>query len=276
MKPAMTLSMDLDGDLGWVSALSSLGTREETIQIIYTGIMNRMASSKFNHRYDAIMRYRELCRYKSSKMIKKLVEDLFQNKSVRTALSDCLDPQSSGETPEPESSLMQDAKVSAAACFRHLAMDPTMGRILAGDSKLMKLLGRSLNQDSDDIIRHTVAGCLANLSVQDEENRRLVCSSPLVLKGLQLMLQSSNVNDHVKQLETALAALSNLSMNTRQVAAFILFYVLCMHARAHTHIHMHTCPQILCMHATHPDIFVIWVQLMSIPASSSLDRFRTF
>jgi hypothetical protein len=55
---------------------------------------------------------------------------------------------------------------------------------------------RSLNQEAVDGIRHTIAGCLANLSVQDDEVRRLflglLCTpaSPFFLPHLWSPLHS--------------------------------------------------------------------------------------
>ena len=209
---------------GYVARLgvstSSQQTQQEALNVIYAGMLSRMGSPNVAQLRDAIVRFRELCRYKSSNLVKTLLRDLFQTDEVQRALSNALEPcgypQGSSET-----TILIDSKMNAAACFRHLAIDPIMGRILATHSRILELLGRSLNQESEDSIRHTVAGCLANLSVQDDENRSLVCACPDVLRGLQLMLEKVGIPDYDKHVETSLAALSNLSMNTQQVTLML-------------------------------------------------------
>ena len=203
------------------SSSSTPEAQEESISTLYSGILSRIASKSLESRQDGLARLRELCRYKSSAFAQKLVHSLFTNADVRGVLASTLEP---GAYDSVERARQQEAKLSAAACFRHLAIDPTMGRVLAGDTHIMGALGRSLNEEMVATVRHTVAGCLANLSVQDDENRRLVCGYPEVLKGLQLMMENTRTADSDKHLETALAALSNLSMNN-QCAGPILEHV---------------------------------------------------
>ena len=205
---------------GFVARLISVTpeAQNKSLSVLYSGMLSKIGSKGLELRQDGLARLRELCRYKSSPFAQELVQSLFANSDVRGVLAKTLEP---GAYDSIEHDRQQDAKLSAAACFRHLAIDPTMGRVLVGDVRIMGALGRSLNQEMVDAVRHTVAGCLANLSVQDDENRRIVCSYPEVLQGLQLMMENKQIADSDKHLETALAALSNLSMNSRGAGSIL-------------------------------------------------------
>ena len=195
-------------------------SHEKMADSVFEGIVERMRSQVLMLRHDAIVRLRELCRYKSSALVKKIIQRIFAHNAVRQALRVTLEPQSYHEGTS-EIAVLKQAKLSAAACFRHLAVDSSMGRIMATDQEILGLFGRILNQEAVDGIRHTVAGCIANLSVHDDENRSLVCESADILEGLQLMLENVGVLDHVKHFETALAALSNLSLNATKASTIL-------------------------------------------------------
>jgi hypothetical protein len=205
---------------GFVARLISVTpeAQNESLSVLYSGMLSKIGSKGLELRQDGLARLRELCRYKSSPVAQELVQSLFANSDVRGVLAKSLEP---GAYDSIEHDRQQDAKLSAAACFRHLAIDLTMGRVLVGDVRIMGALSRSLNEEMVDAVRHTVAGCLANLSVQDDENRRIVCSYPEVLQGLQLMMENKRIADSDKHLETALAALSNLSMNSRGAGSIL-------------------------------------------------------
>ena len=201
-----------------VSSSVTPEAQNASLSVLYSGMLSKIGSKGLELRQDGLARLRELCRYKSSPFAQELVQSLFANSDVRGVLAKTLEP---GAYDSIEHERQQDAKLSAAACFRHLAIDLTMGRVLVGDVRIMGALGRSLNEEMVDAVRHTVAGCLANLSVQDDENRRIVCSYPEVIQGLQLMMENKRIADSDKHLETALAALSNLSMNSRGAGSIL-------------------------------------------------------
>ena len=139
----------------------SLLTQRETFDGLYEGILDRICSHDFEQFHGAVVRFRELCRYKSSALVKELVRKLFETEAVRHALSISLEPEAYDES-FAETALLQDAKLNVAACFRHLSVDPAFARMLTTDKSFLDLLGRCLNQESVDSIRHTVGFSFEN------------------------------------------------------------------------------------------------------------------
>ena len=139
----------------------SLLTQRETFDGLYEGILDRVCSHDLKQFHGAVVRFRELCRYKSSALVKALVRKLFETEAVRHALSISLEPEAYDES-FAETALLQDAKLNVAACFRHLSVDPAFARMLTTDKSFLDLLGRCLNQESVDSIRHTVGFSFEN------------------------------------------------------------------------------------------------------------------
>ena len=144
-----------------ISGKHSLLTQRETFDGLYEGILDRVCSHDLKQFHGAVVRFRELCRYKSSALVKALVRKLFETEAVRHALSISLEPEAYDES-FAETALLQDAKLNVAACFRHLSVDPAFARMLATDKSFLDLLGRCLNQESVDSIRHTVGFSFEN------------------------------------------------------------------------------------------------------------------
>ena len=71
----------------------SLLTQRETFDGLYEGILDRVCSHDFEQFHGAVVRFRELCRYKSSALVKELVRKLFETDDDvnRSLVCECSD-----------------------------------------------------------------------------------------------------------------------------------------------------------------------------------------
>eukprot|EP00961_Rhodomonas_salina_P248036 3351785-Rhodomonas_salina.1 len=172
-------------------------------------------SSPWHLRSQAASRLRELCRHKSSESARQLVSSLSQEQTVIESLVGLL---STARDAGDDADAVLQARVSAAACFRHLALDESSFRNLRySDLGFLDSLGRVLLQDEDRNVLQMTAAAIANLSVDSHDNRGTICSFASILAGLDRILDSSDLACN----ESALAAYWNLSLDVDQVQAIL-------------------------------------------------------
>lgn len=107
-----------------------------------------------------------------------------------------------------------NARTSCCACFRHLALeDDGCGRMMAS-LKVLNGLVTAL-QLGDDSGKQKAAAALGNLAWRSEESRASICQIDGVVSGLLELLRG----DSVRSKESALAALSNITLSGTCTAA---------------------------------------------------------
>jgi hypothetical protein len=107
-----------------------------------------------------------------------------------------------------------DARTSCCACFRHLALeDDGCGHMMASSMVLNGLV--TALQLGDDSAKQKAAAALGNLAWRSEETRAAICRIDGVVPGLIELLRG----DSVRSKESALAALSNITLSGSCTAA---------------------------------------------------------
>ena len=107
-----------------------------------------------------------------------------------------------------------DARTSCCACFRHLALeDDGCGHMITSSIVLNGLV--TALQLGDDSAKQKAAAALGNLAWRSEETRAAICRIDGVVPGLLELLRG----DSVRSKESALAALSNITLSGSCTAA---------------------------------------------------------
>ena len=102
------------------------------------------------------------------------------------------------------------AQVACAACFRHLALDSGGSTRMLQSPLILTALVTALGHGADDT-RQKAAAALGNLAWRSEASREIIMGTAGVMDGLMLLLRFGPPPGR----ESALAALSNLTLNQR-------------------------------------------------------------
>ena len=109
------------------------------------------------------------------------------------------------------------ARVACAACFRHLALDSGGSKRILHNPLILTALVAALQQGADEA-RQKAAAALGNLAWRSEASREVIMNTAGVMDGLLQMLHLSPPSGR----ESALAALSNLTLNQRCTTELVL------------------------------------------------------
>lgn len=102
---------------------------------------------------------------------------------------------------------------AAAACAQHLALDDYVARCaLATSRTFIASLAVALASHGYREACHRVAACIANLALEHNDLRDLICSNQDILTGLENLFSNSDQ----QSIDFSLAALANLSIDPRQ------------------------------------------------------------
>jgi hypothetical protein len=107
---------------------------------------------------------------------------------------------------------------AAAACAQHLALDDYVARCaLATSRTFIASLAVALASHGYREACHRVAACIANLALEHNDLRDLICSNQDILTGLENLFSNSDQ----QSIDFSLAALANLSIDPRQAQRLI-------------------------------------------------------